>query len=97
MYLVEIRYTKALEEVDQHLQAHLAFLDRYYAAGKFLLSGPFEPRDGGIIIVDSDDEEEVRRMIAEDSFYQHNAAEYKIDRIRITRADACLRDRLSLS
>ncbi|MCR8844645.1 YciI family protein [Paenibacillus sp. SC116] len=96
MYLVEIRYTKAIDEVAQHLQAHLAFLDRYYAAGKFLLSGPFEPRDGGIIMIDIDDEDEVKRIISEDSFYQHQVTDYSLQRIRITRADACLKDRLPL-
>jgi len=48
MYVVELSYTKPMSDVDVHLDAHRAFLDEHYAKGVFLLSGPKEPRTGGI-------------------------------------------------
>jgi len=50
MFIIELTYNATLAEIDAHMAAHVSFLKKYYAAGKFLVSGRKVPRDGGIII-----------------------------------------------
>ena len=70
MYILSLHYIKPLSDIEQHLPAHIAYLDRYYAAGKFLMSGRKEPRTGGIILLCAADDAEVQAIIAEDPFHQ---------------------------
>ncbi|MDD7039160.1 MAG: YciI family protein, partial [Alistipes senegalensis] len=48
MFIVRLTYKKPLAEVERHLAAHREYLDRHYADGAFLCSGPQNPRSGGI-------------------------------------------------
>lgn len=50
MFVVIYTYTKPLNEVDALRAAHLAFLDKEYAAGHFVVSGRQNPPVGGILI-----------------------------------------------
>ncbi|MGG0811165.1 YciI family protein [Paenibacillus alvei] len=94
MYVVELTYKKSVEEVDVYLDAHRTFLDEHYAKGVFLLSGPKEPRTGGIIIVDAETEEEARSYIEQDPFFVHGVAAYHYIAFRPTKADEVLQARL---
>jgi uncharacterized protein YciI len=38
MFIVLLHYVQPLSAVEQHLQAHRAYLDIHYAAGHFLAS-----------------------------------------------------------
>lgn len=67
-----------MADIEANLEAHRQFLDKYYAAGTFLLSGRKEPRNGGIIIAKVDSLEEVQKIIQEDPFHQAKVAEYEI-------------------
>lgn len=78
MYILILSYTNGLRKIERYLAEHRTFLDKYYALNKFVCSGPQKPRNGGIIICNSNNMEEVKRIIAEDPFYIHNAASYKI-------------------
>lgn len=44
MFLIIVDYKKPLEEVERYLAEHRAFLDRYFAQGKLLCTGPQNPR-----------------------------------------------------
>ena len=44
MFIVLLTYKLPLAEVERHLAAHREYLDRQYAAGTFLCSGPQNPR-----------------------------------------------------
>ena len=50
MFIIALTYIRPMADIEANLQAHRQFLDKYYAAGTFLLSGRKEPRNGGIII-----------------------------------------------
>ena len=50
MFLIIVDYKKPLEEVERYLAEHWAFLDRYFAQGKLLCTGPQNPRTGGVIV-----------------------------------------------
>lgn len=78
MFILNLNYIKPLKTVEQFLQGHREFLAHYYKEEKFLLSGPKEPRTGGVIICYCDNRDEVMRIISQDPFYINQIAEYEI-------------------
>jgi uncharacterized protein YciI len=77
MYIIILSY-KCLDKIEEHLAKHRIFLDKYYAANKFICSGAQVPRTGGIIICNSHSKAETEQIITEDPFYIHGAATYNI-------------------
>ena len=78
MFILSLNYIKPLEVVEQFLPGHRQFLDTYYQQKKFLLSGPKEPRTGGVILCHCEDKEAVLNIISQDPFYINQIAEYDI-------------------
>jgi uncharacterized protein YciI len=78
MFLIVLTYVKPLEEVDRLVDAHLAYLDRNYAEGRFLLSGQREPRVGGVILSKGDSAEELEAVVATDPFITEGVATYEL-------------------
>lgn len=76
MLIIELTYKKSLDEVNNLLEEHRNFLDKYYSQGLFVASGPKNPRDSGVILALSD-KETIDKVIQEDPFYQHNIADYE--------------------
>lgn len=78
MFIILVTYKKPLAEVEKHLADHRAFLDRHYADGALLCSGPQNPRTGGVILCRLTDREAVEALTAEDPFRIHDVAEYRL-------------------
>lgn len=78
MYLIILTYQKDLSEVEKHLEAHRAYLDKHYALGHFVASGAQVPRTGGVILCKAGNRGEVEAIIAQDPFYKHQIATYQI-------------------
>ncbi|MGD1325838.1 YciI family protein [Pandoraea pnomenusa] len=78
LFLILLDYLRPLSEVDTHMEAHRAFLNRHYAAGHFLLSGRKSPRTGGVILARANTLDEVTQWISEDPFRQAGVASYQI-------------------
>ena len=78
MFIVSLTYKTDLSEVDQYIDAHILFLEKYYGAGKFIASGAKVPRNGGVILLNAIDKAEVDSIIKEDPFYIANVAHYEI-------------------
>ncbi|GAA0606666.1 MULTISPECIES: YciI family protein [Thalassospira] len=77
MFVVSLNYKVPLEQVDAHIEDHIAWLKQAYAKGMFLASGRKVPRDGGVILAKGDRaalEDELTR----DPFHQHDLADYHI-------------------
>ena len=77
MFVVSLNYKVPLEQVDAHIEDHIAWLKQAYAKGMFLASGRKVPRDGGVIFAKGDRaalEDELTR----DPFHQHDLADYHI-------------------
>lgn len=85
MYVVNLRYTGALAEIDEALDAHRIYLERYFAAGVFVVAGPKVPRDGGIILASGIERDRLDAIIAEDPFAQQGLAHYEITEFKATR------------
>lgn len=88
MFLVLVTYLKPLEEVDRWLPEHLAFLERNYERTSIIFSGRRTPRVGGVILINLETEEDVRRFIGEDPFYVNQIAEYNIIEFTPTKYDS---------
>lgn len=78
LYLVLLQYRAPLDAVEKHLDAHRSYLQDHYAAGHFLLSGPQDPRTGGLILVTASSRDDVNQWITEDPFHRANIADYTI-------------------
>ncbi|KAK49552.1 hypothetical protein BG58_00830 [Caballeronia jiangsuensis] len=85
MYVINLRYTGALAEIDEALDAHRIYLERYFAAGVFVVAGPKVPRDGGIILASGIERDRLDAIIAEDPFAQQGLAHYEITEFKATR------------
>lgn len=78
MFIANLTYIKPLAEVEKYLEAHIAFLDKYYETGSFICSGRKNPRTGGVILFNAKDEGEMKEIISEDPFYINEIANYEI-------------------
>ena len=78
MYIIILTYQKDLSEVEKHLEAHRAYLDKHYASGYFIASGAQVPRKGGVILCKAGSKEEILDIIAQDPFHKHRIATYQI-------------------
>jgi uncharacterized protein YciI len=84
MFVIELIYKADLAEIDAHMKAHVAFLQKYYAAGHFLVSGRKIPRDGGVILAVGDTRAQIEGIMAEDPFVARNLADVRVIEFRIS-------------
>ena len=82
MFVIELVYKAPLKRIDAHMRAHVAFLNKYYTAGNFLVSGRKIPRDGGIILALGDSRQQIEAIVQEDPFYEHGLAEFRVIEFR---------------
>lgn len=94
MFIIQLTYTSTLAEVDQFLDDHKLFLEKYYAAGIFILSGRKQPRTGGVILAQAESREAIEQIIGEDPFNRHGLADYTIIEFLPTMANETLQSLL---
>jgi uncharacterized protein YciI len=82
MFVIELVYTAPLAEIDAAMTAHVAFLNKYYAAGTFLVSGRKIPRDGGIIIAVGSNRAAIEAIVREDPFVKQGLADVRVIEFR---------------
>jgi len=90
MFIIQLTYTRPLAEVDQLLDEHKQYLQKYYDEGIFLLSGRKNPRTGGIILARAESMAGIEKVIAEDPFHRHGLADYTITEFLPTMANETL-------
>jgi len=78
MFLITVSYKKPIEIVDKYLTEHRSFLDEGYAKDYLVVSGPKNPRDGGVIISCLKDRKILEDYLKRDPFYIHEIADYQI-------------------
>lgn len=78
MFIIDIHYIAPIEEVDKHIDGHVAYLKKYADNNTFIIAGRKVPRTGAILIANAGSKEEVEKIITEDPFYQHKVAEMTI-------------------
>lgn len=86
MFVILSRYLKPLDEVDRVVGEHRTFLEKHYVSGELLISGPQNPRTGGVIVTHEMTREAAEAMLAEDPFVREGIAEYQLVEFKPTRA-----------
>jgi uncharacterized protein YciI len=77
-YLVEITYTAPLEKVDAILAEHRSHLQEGYDRGWLLMSGPMNPRTGGIVVARAPSADEIQAFFRRDPYHTHGVARHRI-------------------
>lgn len=78
LYIVSLKYKVPLDEADKVFPEHIAYIEKYHAAGKYIISGRREPRVGGVLIAANCTREEIEKIVAKDPYNQNNIAEFEI-------------------
>jgi uncharacterized protein YciI len=78
MFLILVTYTTPIEEIDAHLVAHREYLDEGYRNNCFVVSGPRNPRSGGIIISQLTDRSQLEALLTNDPFHIQGVATYEV-------------------
>jgi uncharacterized protein YciI len=94
MFVVELIYKADLAEIDAKMRAHMTFLKKHYAAGRFLVSGRKVPRDGGIILALCANRAEIEAIMQEDPFCKHGLADFKVTEFRASQRAADIPQRV---
>jgi uncharacterized protein YciI len=94
MFVVELIYKADLTEIDGKMRAHMAFLKKHYAAGRFLVSGRKIPRDGGIILALGKSRDEIEAIMKEDPFCRHGLADFRVIEFRASQRAADIPQRV---
>jgi uncharacterized protein YciI len=82
MFVIELIYKADLKDIDAQMRAHMVFLKKHYAAGRFLVSGRKIPRDGGIILALGASRDEIETIMKEDPFCKNGLADFKVIEFR---------------
>lgn len=77
MFIVMLTYKKPIEIVEKYLAEHRSFLETGYKNNYFVVSGPKNPRTGGIIISNLADEQQLKSILKQDPFSIHEVADYE--------------------
>jgi uncharacterized protein YciI len=83
MHIVTLTYKVPNDEVDRHLEGHMAWLKEGYASGGFLAAGRRVPRTGGMILAQGE-RHAIEAMIKRDPFNVNGVADYTIAEVNIT-------------
>jgi uncharacterized protein YciI len=78
MFVITLTYKVPLHEVDEHIPAHVEWLEKHYDAGVLLASGRRVPRTGGVILARPVTREQIQKFIAGDPFQIHGIADYQV-------------------
>lgn len=78
MFIILINYLKPLEDVMKFRELHIDFLKEHYTSGRFVVSGPKDPMDGGVILSLGKNIEEVKMIASQDPFFVNGVADFSI-------------------
>ncbi|EDQ35589.1 hypothetical protein HPDFL43_20382 [Hoeflea phototrophica DFL-43] len=82
LFVIDLTYVTALENVDPLIEPHMAFIERNYGTGRFLASGAKVPRTGGVIIARGQSLQDIETLIRDDPFHSAGIADYTITEFR---------------
>jgi uncharacterized protein YciI len=95
MFVIELIYKAELSEIDAHMKEHVAFLNKHYAAGRFLVSGRKIPREGGIILAVGESRAQIEAIIREDPFCSRGLADFRVIEFRASQRAADIPKRIT--
>ncbi|HWB94374.1 MAG TPA: YciI family protein, partial [Puia sp.] len=87
LFVISLRYLVSLEKIDAVMKKHVAFLDKHFAVGDFLVSGRQVPRTGGIIVARAKDRASVERIMKQDPLLKGQLASVDIVEFTASKMD----------
>jgi uncharacterized protein YciI len=84
MYVVSLTYKVAQEIVDQHVDAHMDWVNDAFDQGIFIASGRKVPRTGGVLLSKTD-RLTLDESLAKDPFNVHGVADFDVVEFAVTR------------
>ncbi len=78
MFIINFNFIKPIAEVNNFTELHRTYVSKQYKNGTFILGGPKDPRDGGIVIANSKSEKELREILEKDPLIMEKVAEYSL-------------------
>ncbi|GEM48871.1 YciI family protein [Deinococcus cellulosilyticus] len=78
LFVLIVKYIRPSAEVEARRVEHREWLDVYYRQGRFLVSGPQVPRDGGIILAKGGTKADWEKIAQEDPFVTSGVAVYEV-------------------
>lgn len=76
-FIIMITYTAPIEEINKTVQSHREFLQKGYDSNHILMSGPQNPKSGGIVLARGESKEELVNFFSEDPYKINQLAEYR--------------------
>lgn len=76
-FVVEILFSVPFEKVEPVVPAHREFLQGGYDSGLLLMSGPQNPRIGGVLIARAESLEAVQAFVDKDPYKLNGVATYR--------------------
>jgi len=77
MFLVKLIFKKPLDVVNEYLKSHRDFLEEGYQKDFFVVSGPINPRVGGVIVSQLKDKKTLQDFLQNDPFWLNEIADYE--------------------
>ena len=78
LFCIIVTYTQPLDTIESLLSLHREYLKQGYKKNILLVSGPQNPRTGGVIIGRFNDKQEALAFTRADPFFKNDAATYEI-------------------
>jgi uncharacterized protein YciI len=78
MFVVLITYKEPLEIIEKHLAAHRAYLDIGFQKNYLVVSGPKNPRTGGVLLSQLTDRRTLDLFISQDPYVLNDVADYEV-------------------
>jgi uncharacterized protein YciI len=76
-YVVEITFIAPMVRIEEIVPQHRAFLQTGYDRGWLLMSGPLNPRTGGMVVARAPSLEEIQSFFGQDPYQLNHVATYR--------------------
>jgi uncharacterized protein YciI len=76
-FIVEITFTAPIARIEEIVPQHRAFLQTGYDRGWLLMSGPKNPRTGGIVVARAPSLDEIQAFFGQDPYQLGQVATYR--------------------
>lgn len=84
-FVLLVTYVAPLPRIDALLDEHRIWLDKHFADGTFLVSGPQVPRVGGTILATAQSRRRIEELISTDPLTRTGCASYQVVEFTPTR------------